>query len=83
MSTKTISLSEDAYERLKAEKQEGESFSDVVRRLTPGVKLTEYHGVLSEETADELEAAVAEARGERAERRSTRRERVRDRLDDS
>lgn len=83
MSTKTISLSEDAYERLEAEKREGESFSDVVRRLTTGVKLTEYHGVLSEETADELEAAVAEARAERAERRSTRRDRVKDRLDDS
>lgn len=68
MNTKTISLSEDADERLKAEKREREDFSDVVRRLTSGVKLTEYHGVLSEETADELEAAVAEARAERAGR---------------
>lgn len=34
MATKNISLTEDAYERLKACKREGESFSDVVNRLT-------------------------------------------------
>jgi len=31
MGTKTISLADDAYERLKERKREGESFSDVVR----------------------------------------------------
>lgn len=30
MGTTTISLSDNAYERLKAEKRAGESFSDVV-----------------------------------------------------
>jgi predicted CopG family antitoxin len=34
MATKTISLELDAYERLKAAKGPGESFSDVVRRAT-------------------------------------------------
>jgi len=34
MATKTISLTEEAYERLKAHKREDESFSDVVNRLT-------------------------------------------------
>jgi predicted CopG family antitoxin len=34
MMTKVISLSEDAYRRLKRRKGEGESFSDVVVRLT-------------------------------------------------
>ncbi len=34
MMTKVISLSEDAYRRLKQRKGEGESFSDVVVRLT-------------------------------------------------
>ncbi len=32
MATKTISLELDAYEKLRAAKREGESFSEVVRR---------------------------------------------------
>lgn len=73
MGTKTISLADDAYEKLKAHKREGESFSDVVRRLTGGVSLAEYYGVLDDETADELEGIVDERRTERSE---THRERV-------
>jgi hypothetical protein len=34
MPSKTISLETDAYERLKATRRTGESFSAVVRRLT-------------------------------------------------
>lgn len=36
--TKIISLSDDAYDVLKATKHEGESFSEVVRRITKGEK---------------------------------------------
>lgn len=82
MATKTISLSEDAYERLRAAKREGESFSDVVRRLTHGVRLTDYFGVLSESTANELEARIAESRREHNERRAERMKRIREALDD-
>ncbi len=32
--TKMVQLADDAYSRLKANKRPGESFSDVVRRLT-------------------------------------------------
>jgi len=81
MGTTTISLSEDAYEALKAEKREGESFSDVVRRLTAGIELADYHGVLSTETADALEEAIAGRRREHAEARSNRQEQVTEAID--
>lgn len=34
MSTKTVSLRETAYKKLKSLKREGESFSDVVERIS-------------------------------------------------
>lgn len=83
MGTKTISLADDAYERLKAEKRDGESFSDVVRRLTSSVNLTDFHGTLSAETADELETTIADRRARHASERADRREQMTDALDDS
>jgi len=50
MATKTINLSLDAYELLKAHKKEGESFSDVIRRLLSKPSLDE---VLAEAPEDE------------------------------
>ena len=63
----------------RSEKREGESFSDVVRRLAGGVTLAEYHGVLDAETADELEEIVERRREERD---GTHRERVADIADE-
>lgn len=62
MATKTISLDEEAYERLKVRKREGESFSDVVKRLAGERSLKELAGILDDEEADALEAAVEEGR---------------------
>lgn len=81
MGTKTISLADDAYERLRAEKRENESFSDVVRRLTEGATLEEYYGALSEETADELEEIVSGRRNERTSEQRERVERIADALE--
>ncbi len=81
MGTKTISLADDAYERLKAEKRDNESFSDVVRRLTDGVSLQEYHGVLNEETAAELETIVSRQRSERTAEQRDRIQRLTDALE--
>lgn len=64
MSTKTVSLSEDAYERLKSLKKKKESFSDVVRRITDKTYLRNFHGVLSEKAAEELERSVTKIREE-------------------
>jgi predicted CopG family antitoxin len=71
MSTKTISLDEEAYERLKAKKEEGESFSDVVKRLAGERSWTEVTGILSDEEAKDLEEAIEEGRS-RSRKRSDR-----------
>lgn len=75
MPTKTISLDEEAYERLSAEKREGESFSDVVKRLSGERSWRDVAGIWSGET-DDLEAAIEQGR----ERSRARRERVGDDL---
>jgi len=58
MTTKTVSLDEEAYRLLKAHKREGESFSDVVKRIVDEQSWTEVAGVLSESEARELESLV-------------------------
>jgi predicted CopG family antitoxin len=57
MATKTINLTEGAYARLQALKREGESFSDVVNRLTGKFALLELVGVLDEEASHRMRAA--------------------------
>jgi predicted CopG family antitoxin len=81
MATKTISLKESAYERLKALKEENESFSDVVERITSGTDISEFYGVLSEETAEELEENIKEKRERSRESREERIEEVKRQLD--
>lgn len=40
--TRQVQLSDEAYERLRAEKRDGESFSDVVLRLTGKKSLASF-----------------------------------------
>lgn len=81
MGTKTISLAEDAYERLKAHKREDESFSDVVRRLTDDdFALADYYGALEADTADELERIIEARRTARSETHRARVEDIADEL---
>ncbi len=57
MSTKNISLSEDAYEKLKKLKEEDESFSDVVRKISESYSdIKKFSGTFPEiaEVKDEL-----------------------------
>lgn len=71
MATKTISLDEEAYERLKARKKKGESFSETVKRLAGERSWSEVAGILSEEEAADLETAIEDGRersGERSDR---------------
>ena len=62
MATKTISITEEAYERLMAKKQTGESFSEVINKITNKVNLLDFAGILSREEAEKLEKAVRQAR---------------------
>lgn len=64
MGTKTIGLDDEAYERLRAEKQDGESFSDTVKRLTDEVSADWRHsiGKYSGEQAEEFAEAVRKSR---------------------
>ena len=75
MATKTISITEDAYERLAALKNENESFSEVIGRITLKPKLSDFHGVLSK-----LEKSIKELRKEHSKSHEKRVERIRKEL---
>ncbi len=62
MSTKTITLSEDAYESLKALKGEKDSFSDIVRKLTAKRSLTELATLFTPEEGERIKKSFEEGR---------------------
>ncbi|MBI2661519.1 antitoxin VapB family protein [Candidatus Woesearchaeota archaeon] len=62
MATKTISITVEAYERLKGEKKERESFTEVINRITGRRSLLELAGILSDKEAGELRAHIKEMR---------------------
>lgn len=65
--SKSIRLSEDAYERLVAHKREDETFSDVVLRLAGERSLMEIAGILTDDEADAMREAVEERRTRRGD----------------
>ena len=71
MGAKTISLDEEAYERLKDKKREGESFSDTVKRLAGERSWNEVVGILTETEATALSSAIEDGRA-RSRTRSAR-----------
>lgn len=75
MDVKTVGLDREAYSRLKAEKRVGETFSDVVKRLTRKRRpLMDFAGSWKElppedvKAFDEVFAAVREAGRKQADR---------------
>jgi predicted CopG family antitoxin len=68
MGSKTISVSDEAYARLKSLKKPGESFSDTINRLTSRKRLSEIAGVLNEEDIKEIERTVDAIRSRSRER---------------
>jgi predicted CopG family antitoxin len=65
--SKSIRLSEDAYERLAAHKREDETFSDVVRRLAGERSFVEIAGIPDDDEAEAMRDAVEERRARRGE----------------
>ena len=62
MSTKIISISEGVYTKLDAERLEGESFDDVITRLTEKKSLMNLVGFLKKEDAEEMRTVIKEMR---------------------
>jgi predicted CopG family antitoxin len=63
MAHKTLTISEEAYEALAGLKKEGESFTDLVKRITAPLRkkrLSEFIGVLKDD--EEFEKAALEVR---------------------
>ncbi len=55
MGTKTLSITDDVYKRLKRLKLEGESFSDTIRRLTDRGTISEFAGLWKDIPDEEFE----------------------------
>jgi pentatricopeptide repeat protein len=62
MSTKTLSLSEEVYARLDAERKEGESFNEVIIRLPKKKSLKNIVGFFKERDAEEMWTVIEEMR---------------------
>jgi len=60
MSTKSVRLDEDVYERIKSEKRPDETFSEAIDRLTGGASLLDLVGILSDEEATGFRVAIDE-----------------------
>ncbi len=62
MGTRNISISDEAYAKLSALKEPGESFTDVINRLAGKGSILDLAGILSPKEAAELRSKVREVR---------------------
>ena len=62
MATKTISITEDAYEILKSWKDENESFSQVITKFGAKNNLLKFAGILSAKSKKDLVNSFNEGR---------------------
>lgn len=62
MATKTITVTENAYEALKSLKDKNESFSETILRVAKRKPLSYFYGALSKETGERLEKDIMESR---------------------
>ena len=72
MGTKNIAISDEAYHRLKALKKPGESFTEVIERMTRSKGVLDLSGILTKEDAFRVSQVVRETRKKSSQRlRST------------
>ncbi len=65
MVTKTITVTKDAYEQLKALKRPEESFSEEIKRITGGSQdIMRFAGILTDNEGEEMLAAIKKTREE-------------------
>ncbi|MBI2664165.1 antitoxin VapB family protein [Candidatus Woesearchaeota archaeon] len=62
MSTKTITITDEAYNHLKSAKSEDESFTEAIIRITKKDTLSELAGILTKKEADEMRAHLKTSR---------------------
>jgi len=58
MTSKTISVSEDAYDLLKKMKLKGESFTETIRRLAKRRRIADCAGLWSDVPEEEMNAIM-------------------------
>ncbi len=68
LGTKNIAISDEAYQMLRALKKPGESFTDVIQRMTHGSAVLELTGILSRKEAVSVEKRVREIRKQSSQR---------------
>ena len=64
MATKTLTITEEAYRKLKMRKRKNESFSDVINRVMPYTDWSDFIGILSRNSAEKLKQSIEESRTE-------------------
>ncbi len=68
MATKNIAISEEAYERLRALKKPGESFTEVIERMTRSRGILDLVGVMSKSEAKGVSERIRESREQTSRR---------------
>ncbi len=67
MPSKNISISDEAYNKLKKLKGKNESFTSVINRLFSTIILLELRGTISNEEANDMRNHIEESREARRE----------------
>jgi predicted CopG family antitoxin len=68
MGTKNIAISDEAYQMLRALKKSGESFTEVIERITRRSAILDLAGIMSKTEAINLENRVREIRRQSSQR---------------